>query len=335
MLLLWLACARAPTTPSPASGFVLHDAHLLGQDGLHDVFVRDGRVAGLDTPTDAPRIDVAGRWLCPGAVDSHVHLAYLPEAEAMADGGIAVAVDLGAPLGWARPAAPRTIGAGPLLTAPGGYPTRSWGRDGYGLEVTDAAAAVRRVVDDGAKVVKVAITEPPTLDNATLTAIVAAAHAAGLPVVAHALGDAEAARAAAAGVDGLAHTPVEALSDATVNAWAHGFVISTLGAFGGDAVANLRRLRAAGATVLYGTDFGNTRAAGIDARELALLAEAGLDGAAIADALGPAPARVWAIEAGEVRVGAPADFVELTADPRVDPTVWASPAAVWLAGERR
>jgi imidazolonepropionase-like amidohydrolase len=152
------------------------------------------------------------------------------------------------------------------------------------------------------------------------------------------LSDADAARAAAAGVDGLAHTPVAPLSEATVAAWSGGFVISTLGAFGGSAatIDNLRRLRGAGAAVLYGTDFGNTTVAGIDARELTLLGQAGLDGRAIADALGPTPAQIWGLaDAGAIRVGAPASFLLLAADPSVDPSVWARPDAVWFAGEAR
>ena len=56
----------------------------------------------------------------------------------------------------------------------------------------------------------------------------------------------------------------------------HHAVVSTLAAFGGSpaAVDNLRRLHAAGATVLYGTDLGNTRDAGPSAEE-------------------PTPARYW------------------------------------------
>jgi imidazolonepropionase-like amidohydrolase len=77
-------------------------------------------------------------------------------------------------------------------------------------------------------------------------------------VVAHALSDAAARRAADAGVDVLGHTPVEPLAESTIQAWRGRTVISTLAAFGGTpaAVTNLRRLRDAGVTVLYGTDLG-------------------------------------------------------------------------------
>ena len=47
---------------------------------------------------------------------------------------------------------------------------------------------------------------------------------------------------------------------------------------------------AAGATVLYGTDFGNTSHLGVDPAEIAALQAAGLDGAAILAAGTSAPA---------------------------------------------
>ncbi len=335
------ACApHRPTTGAPSDEFVVRNAHLIGTAGLHAVAVRAGRITGIDADTDGlPTMDAAGGWLVPGVIDSHVHLAYLPAADALADAGVAVAIDLAAPKAWRRPTAPQVLGSGPMITAINGYPTLSWGRDGYGWPVASpeqARDAVSTLVDDGARVIKVAVTSPPTLDDATLAATVSAAHDAHIPVVAHALSDVDAARAAAAGVDGLAHTPTEALSDATIAAWSGRFVISTIAAFGGDAVDNLRRLRAAGATVLYGTDFGNTAQIGVSPDELDGLARAGLDGAAIADALGPAPAAVWHLpDVGAIRVGATASMMLVPADPLADPTAWTRPETVWLAGHAR
>ena len=69
-------------------------------------------------------------------------------------------------------------------------------------------------------------------------------------------------------------------------------------------VDNLARLRTAGATVLYGTDFGNTRTAGIDETELALLANAGLSADDLRIAATRAPAEFWGFdELGRVDVG--------------------------------
>jgi imidazolonepropionase-like amidohydrolase len=326
---LFLGCAsEASDSKALLDAYVLTGATVVGR-GRADVEVADGRIIGLGTvSTTAERIDVSGRFLAPAFVDSHVHLAYLPEAAAMADGGISAAIDLAAPLSFLTelPDRPRVLSSGPMITAVDGYPTQSWGRNGYGLECADAAAvraAVQLVVAAGARVVKVPVTSDPGLDDEELRAAVEEAHARGLKVAAHALSDDEAARAARAGVDVLAHTPIAPLSKKTIALWSGRAVISTLRAFGGSktAVANLRALRDAGATVLYGTDFGNATTPGIDDSELELLAQAGLDGTAILDAATSAPAAFWGLEGfGRIEVGAEAHVLVLDADPTVDPT---------------
>jgi imidazolonepropionase-like amidohydrolase len=306
--------------------------------------IEGGRIVAFGPAVDragAALRDGGGRTVVPAFIDSHVHLAYLPTADALARGGVAAAVDLAAPLdAIGDDAGPLEVRwAGPMLTVTGGYPTTSWGAAGYGIAVDDpagAAEAVGRVVAAGATVVKVPLTGTPSLSTETLEAVVAAAHARGLPVVAHAMTDAEVLRAAAAGVDGLAHTPTAPLGDAAVAAWSGRFVISTLAAFGGgaNAVDNLRRLRGAGAQVLYGTDHGNLSAAGIVSAELDLLGAAGLDGAAILEAGTAAPAAVWGFPGrGALRPGGPADFLLLEGDPWEDPARLAAPREVWLAGQ--
>src|SRR6185503_3232819 len=119
------------------------------------------------------------------------------------------------------------------------------GAAGYGWPCTtasDASAAVDLLQATGAGLIKLPVTGPPQLDDAALAAAAAEAHAKGLKVASHALGDADAVRAARAGADMLAHTPVQRLSDETVSLWAGKVVITTLRAFGGspDAVENLR-----------------------------------------------------------------------------------------------
>jgi hypothetical protein len=276
-------------------------------------------------------------WLWPPVVDSHVHLTYWPVADLLAKAGIAAAVDLAAPA-VRSDVRLRVISSGPMLTSPGGYPLDSWGADGYGIGCADAAcvtAAVDRLARQGAGVIKLALDEDG-LDPALVGAAVAAAHARRLRVAVHALTDRSARLAGEAGVDLLAHTPVEPLRPETIAAWRGRAVISTLAAFGGGpaAVANLRALRAAGATVLYGTDLGNLRDAGPSAAELALLRAAGLDDAAIAEAMTTAPARYWSLPFGTVAAGAEASLLVLDRDPRVDATALLSPRAVWIRGRR-
>ena len=112
-------------------------------------------------------------------------------------------------------------------------------------------------------------------------------------------------------------------------------MITTLAAFGGGSatVANLAALRARGTIVLYGTDFGNRRTAGIDAAELALMSAAGMDGAAILAAGTQVPAEYWGFsELGRIAPGKAADLLVLDADPLVDPLTLARPLAVVYRG---
>ena len=353
LVALWLpfiACAgrgpHADTSVSvhpSGSHFVLHGAILAGGT-QQDVEIDGGKIVAVGkVDASASIVDVTGKWLAPAFIDSHVHLAYLPEGDQLADGGIAAAVDLAAPIAFlsADHAPLQVIAAGPMITAVSGYPTQSWGRNGYGLEVADASAAkaaVDQLFTAGAKVIKVPVTSDPTVDDDTLAAAVAEDNLKGLKVASHALRDVDAARAAAGGVDVLAHTPTEALSLATVDAWAGRAVISTLSAFGGSAasVANLSALRARGLTVLYGTDFGNDPTAGIGPRELDLLGQAGLDGAAILAAGTSTPAAYWGFgDLGSIAPGKAASLLVLDRDPLKTPSTLATPSQVYIAGAAR
>jgi cytosine/adenosine deaminase-related metal-dependent hydrolase len=263
----------------------------------------------------------------------------------LAQAGIAAAVDLAAPMEFLEKEASRTEGlrlvlSGPMITARGGYPVASWGRDGYGLEVVtevEASRAVERLHGAGARIIKLPITAAPVLSEAVLKAAATRAHELGLKVTCHALSDREALLAAAIGADLLAHTPVEPLSDETLEAWKGKAVISTLLAFGGSeaAVDNLRKLRAAGALVLYGTDLGNTRTPAIDGKEIELLQKAGLDGAAILQAGTGAPAKYWGFEGlGSLDRGSAGCVIVLEEDPLLDPVTLSRPLQVFLDGEQ-
>lgn len=327
-----------------AGGLLLDGGTVVGL-GAADVRVEDGTITAIGelTPIAGEKvIDATGKWISAAFIDSHVHLLYLPEASEMAAGGVAAVVDLAAPTEiFTTSLAPlRLVAAGPMITAVQGYPTQSWGAGGYGRECADAAAAVAAVKQLhalGAGVIKLPITDGPQLDDAALAAAAAQAHELGLTVVSHALSDDQARRAAAAGVDVLAHTPTEALSVKTVQAWSGRTVISTLRAFGGSptTLANLTALRAAGVTVLYGTDFGNTTTPGIDGGELMLLQAAGLTPQEIVTAGTSAPASRWpglGAPLGAVAVGKDASVLLLAADPLVDPLTLASPTLVLIRG---
>jgi len=270
------------------------------------------------TPPAAPTL-----W--PPIVDSHVHLALDPVADELAAHGVEVAVDLAAPesaLGDELPI--EVLRAGPMLTHPDGYPLDAWGHDGYGIGCADAAcvtATVDRLAGEGARVIKIA-GDDDGLAEALMPVAVQAAHAHHLKVAIHALSDAGALAGARAGCDVLAHTPVEPLAEATIAAWRGRTVISTLAAFGGSdgAVENLKKLRAAGLVVLYGTDLGNLQATGPSRDEVALLRKAGLDDAAITAAMTTAPLAFWGVT--------PTVQLELDGDPRRDVSVLLAPRGV-------
>lgn len=329
-----------------AEGLLFVDGAVVGL-GVADIRVVDGKISMLGELTAAPGetvIDLAGRWVTPAFIDSHVHLVYVPAGSAFVARGVAAAVDLAAPVAiFGADMSPlQVLATGPMVTAELGYPTQSWGSGGYGIECADAAAAVAAVdmlAGLGAAAIKLPVTGAPQLPDDALAAAAARAHQLGLPVVSHALSDDQARRAALAGVDVLAHTPTEALTATTIAAWKGRTVISTLRAFGGSAttIANLKALKAAGVTVLYGTDFGNTMTPGIDGSELALLQQAGLTPQEILAAGTSAPASRWAGfkgVLGEIAIGRDASFLVLAADPLKDPTILAGAEAVYLRGVR-
>ena len=309
---------------------VEHDDGALVVDRAGTV-VAAGPASAVTAPAGAR--ELAAAWIGPGLVDAHVHLAFGDPVHIGAAGVVAVR-DLGAPpadaMRWRRLEFPRVQVAGPLLTAPGGYPSRSWGSGGFASFVDDLDQTERLVkrLAPQVDVVKLAL-EPaagPVPSVAVSAAVVAAAHDAGREVTAHALTVAMVERALDAQVDELAHTPTEPLPPELVDriATAGVRVVSTLQAFvsggaGRVVVDNAVVLVTAGVAVRYGTDLGNagTRP-GADPRELRLLAVdvgLGADG-------------TLAVATEPVRVGQPAGVVALTGDPRHDPSAWRSPTAV-------
>lgn len=295
----------------------------------------------LPAPADAdPALPSAGLpfplggTLFPSLTDHHTHLG-LSDPAALFAGGITHAVDLGwipsVAAAWTAdlPDRPAVAIAGALLTAPGGYPAASgWAPEGAAAEVggpREAKEAVRRQIMMGASRIKVALNSDAgeTVDNPTLAAVVEESHAAGLPVVAHVQGPGQTARAVAAGVDQLAHTPFsERLDDALVaESVRRGMTwISTLDIHGWGtptehyriAVDNLRRFAGAGGRVLYGTDLGNgALPVGVNARELAALQEAGLTGAALVRTIAGEPTASLGPRVAWIPTPPPADDREL------------------------
>jgi len=337
LAVLAVACQAAPPLETPPDGGMrLTGARIAGGE-VASVTLSGDRFAtvGDDGEFTGATYDLTGRWLAPAFIDAHVHLAYYAAGDELARGGVAGAVDWAAPLKSMGVRPIQVAWAGPIITAVEGYPTQGWGRNGYGLEVAgvDAArAAVTQVRAAGATVVKVSVgAGGPDLTDAELAAIVEEAHGLGMLVGVHALSDADARRAADAGCDILVHAPVAALSKETVQAWAGKAVIPTISAFGGS--ASTRQLREAGATVLYGTDFGNTRVLGVSASEIEGMLDAGMTGAQILASGTSVPAEVFGMaDLGAIAVGKEASLMVLDADPLVDPGALTRPVAVIFRG---
>ncbi len=311
--------------------------------GATEIAVKDGVFVPVPQDLDpaVPIVDTTGKWLAPAFIDSHVHLAYYPVGAQLAQNGVAAAVDLAAPpsIFGSNQGALRLVAAGPMVTANGGYPTQSWGSGGYGRETDDSASAARAAVDEvhgmGAGVIKLPVTGGNQLGAAALAGAADRAHELGLKVVSHALGDDSAMDAHAAGVDALAHTPTQPLGSATLDAWGTRAVISTLVAFGNGSAtrANLLALHQRGATILYGTDLGNTSTVGIDGAELLAMQQAGLSPAQILAAGTTTPAAYWGLgDLGRIEAGATASFLILGDDPLVSVATLAQPERVFIAG---
>jgi len=317
-----------------------------------------GPRTGLPDVSGLDRLGGADSWIGPGIVDAHVHLAF-GSVEQMLRAGLVAVRDLGAPQAMAslwrsghrRPADERPMVAvsGPIITAVGGYPSQSWGRDGFAVFATSPAHArqvVHRLAAAGADVIKIAL-EPgdagwPVPGPAIVRAVVEAAHDAGLAVTAHALRADLVRRAVDAGVDELAHMPTERLSEALIARIADSgvAVVSTLQTFfsaglGREAGENAARLHSAGVQLRYGTDLGNggTRP-GVDPRELDRLADAGLGrlGALRAATLNSARAPGIRNRTGHLRAGGLAALVLLPGNPLDEPGVWRTPTAVVADG---
>jgi hypothetical protein len=280
--------------------------------------------------------------LMPGLVDQHVHLG-LVNAGALADTAVVEVHDLGwvprIARGWKvdPPTGGRVKIAGPFLTAVGGYPAdRAWAPSGSVRELAGAADGVRAVEEAAAHqhdLIKVVLhSGAALLDDATLDAVVRAAHRHRLPVGVHAEGKAQARRAFEAGADILVHVPwTESLPEDLLVAMAHSMMWISTFAIHPDAdrcraLDNARRFIRLGGRLHYGTDMGNdmykgSTPAGPRPEEISALGQAGLAGDALLESLTD--------PAGDHLRAAVAVWAPLPLPPGADE------AAVWMSRARR
>lgn len=362
------ACQSEPAAKMGEPPQVITGATVLAGDELVPltggvVVIEDGVITAVgpkdevQIPEGAHTIEAHGKTLIPGFIDAHVHIGFYDPAVVLA-GGVTTVRDLawpperiarlvdasrGDPL-----AGPTILAAGPMLTAPGGYPMRAgWAPPGTGLEVDrpeDATAAVASVADAGFSIVKIALNPPvgPVLTLDTLSAIVDAAHARDLKVTGHIYGLKQLDKALEAGVDELAHMLMsdEKIPQRTIERMVSAgmTIVPTLSVFSGGplrtAIANLHAFRKANGRVVYGTDLGNEGPGpGIDAREVNAMHRAGMSSLEIIRSATIDSAAWLGLEGvGSIAASNDADLVLVDGDPLNDPSALTRIAGVWRRG---
>jgi imidazolonepropionase-like amidohydrolase len=241
MLALLVACS--PVRHEEPQSITLVVANGILIDGTGAEPVRDGIVAmdgnriiavghadDFYFPKDVEIIDAAGGTILPGIINAHSHQDMWAGTRRIMflHDGVTSVCDMMIPIASMQyldedatqsgPAA-RGFKAGPIITAPGGYPGAIFGRVfSYEIEGEhEAETAVFELFTQGADYIKVAL-EPgifgdpwPVLSLEELRAIVNTAHAQGLLVRAH-TNNAVLELALEAGVDVIEHVPMPSFS---------------------------------------------------------------------------------------------------------------------------
>jgi imidazolonepropionase-like amidohydrolase len=238
------------------SGLVFKDVRVFdGQDVFpsYTVIVQEGKIVGIGddlvVPPGAEVIDGTGLTLLPGFFDAHVHVWGTQSLKQALVFGITAVVDMFMDVktmadikrmqssGQAEDMA-HLISPGILATAPGGHGTQ------YGLPIPtlskpeDAGPFVEARIAEGSDFIKIILDDGssfgmsrPTLDPATVAAVIDAAHRNGRLAVIHAATLDQCQQAIEAGVDGLAHLFFNPASDPDFGRLAaakNTFVIPTL-----------------------------------------------------------------------------------------------------------
>ncbi|MFH5798244.1 amidohydrolase family protein [Haladaptatus sp. CMAA 1911] len=225
---------------------VLHGADIVDMAGVReaDVAIEDGTIVSVgDVPDADEEIDVSGKFVAPGLIDSHIHASMdgRPDVTSLnhdsdmmlsyratvnlrdaLHAGVTTVRDLGSPTTLALDAAtavesgliegPRIVACGQNVVMTGGH--GHWmGREADGE--AEVKKAVREQLKRGAGVIKCmatggvltegAVTGSPELDRAELNTLVETAAAKHTPTAAHAHGTEGIKNAVRAGISSIEH----------------------------------------------------------------------------------------------------------------------------------
>ena len=261
-------------------------------------------------------------------------------------------IDLARSIDEGRREGPRILAAGPMLTAPGGHPagTLLRGNDGAIASGTrqitsleQGRAVVRDLATGGVDVIKAVVDSRgrpnsperlATLDTRVLEAIVAEAHAVGLPVTVH-WGNVDELPAVVASrptqLERAGYAPIPApviagiaraqiVVDPTLTVLSR--TIASADEFAAGPLYNVRRLHEAGVAITAGTDapLSNQRFGDSLHHELELLVQAGLSPmeAIQAATIRPTQLLTRTQDLGRVQAGARADLIAVAGDPSTE-----------------
>ena len=310
-----------------------------------DKIVAVGPAASTPVPSGVQTVDLHGAAILPGFINAHVHEAFdKANLKAWAEGGVTTVRDESATPETVQglkalkaeiatdPHLARLVSMGSMLKSPGGYGQR---------EVTSADEARQVVLDEiasGVDGIKIANEDGyagqsglPKLTPEELKAIIDTAHQHGLPVSGHITSGSYMMTLLEAGVDDIAHGPIDYLPDGAVQ-WMtdHDVYLtptfSVYKSYGTSLWAleqSVGQLASAGVHIALGNDYGGGPGEfelGIPMIEIEEMAASGMTPMQIIEASTQNGAHELRLDSqvGTVATGKVADILVVAGDPLAD-----------------
>ncbi|MCJ1247083.1 hypothetical protein MMC30_004294 [Trapelia coarctata] len=324
--------------------------------------VIEGNVIG-DDATGATEVDGHGAFLLPGLIDAHIHLNGVKSLEQLLRHGVTTGLDMAS---WppARVDALRGLkdhtdirSAGIPVTAPGTTHSRipGFSKEALLSSPDQAPKYVADRVAEGSDYIKV-IADIPGPDQATLNAVVVAAHEHKKLVIAHASAFAPFYMAQEAGVDIVTHVPLDKPLDSAAVARMtaeNRVVVPTLTMMEGiinrlhpkgrdyaHGRSSVTAMYHAGVPIIAGTDANTQPGVPVNVphgeslhHELELLVDAGLSNLDALRAATCLPAKHFGLnDRGVIETGRRADLILVGANPLDDIRATRQILRVWCGG---